>query len=69
MGSVSELSGPDAVAWLAKSRVAALIDQGFAALRGGDREGARRCWREALAIEPANRALELNLRRLEAKKE
>jgi serine/threonine-protein kinase len=46
--------------------VARLINQGFASLRRGEREGARRCWREALGLDPSNRMLALNLRRLEA---
>jgi serine/threonine-protein kinase len=48
------------------STVAALLDRGFSALRGGDPESARRAWREALSLDPANRMVELNLRRLEA---
>ena len=47
--------------------VAHLIDQGFAALRTSDRDEARKCWEEALRLDPANRMIELNLRKLDAK--
>jgi eukaryotic-like serine/threonine-protein kinase len=47
-------------------RVANLIDEGFSALRAGDRDAARRCWSEALHLDPSNRMIELNLRRLSA---
>jgi eukaryotic-like serine/threonine-protein kinase len=47
--------------------IAELVDLGFFALRAGNREWARKCWAEALARDPSNRALELNLHRLEAK--
>jgi serine/threonine protein kinase len=47
--------------------VAELIDQGFTALRKGNRERARQCWEEAWRHDPSNRALELNLRKLNAK--
>jgi serine/threonine-protein kinase len=46
--------------------VGALIDQGLAALRRGEPERARRAWREALGLDPSNRMLALNLRRLDA---
>jgi eukaryotic-like serine/threonine-protein kinase len=45
-----------------------LIDQGFAAIRAGDREAAQRFWEAALRLDPANRGLELNLRKLVAKR-
>ncbi len=44
-----------------------LIDQGFIALRAGNGEEALRCWEEGLRIDPTNRMLELNLRKLQAK--
>ena len=50
-----------------RAEVAQLVDQGFSALKSGDRERATRCWRDALRLDPSNRALELNLRKLEAK--
>jgi serine/threonine-protein kinase len=50
-----------------RAEVAQLVDQGFSALKSGDRERAMRCWRDALRLDPSNRALELNLRKLEAK--
>ena len=50
-----------------RAEVAQLVDQGFSALKSGDRERAKRCWRDALRLDPSNRALELNLRKLEAK--
>jgi DNA-binding NarL/FixJ family response regulator len=49
------------------TEVSRLIDQGFAALRSGKREDARKFWEEALKLEPTNRMIELNLRKLEAK--
>ena len=44
--------------------VTRLIDEGFSALRAGRREDARRAWEDALRLEPGNRMLELNLRKL-----
>jgi serine/threonine-protein kinase len=57
--------------WLAapavrRGAVASLIDQGFTALRRGERDTARRAWREALEMDPDNRLLASNLRRLDA---
>jgi response regulator of citrate/malate metabolism len=48
----------------ASPEVTRLIDQGFSALRAGQREDARRAWQEALRLDPGNRMLELNLRKL-----
>jgi DNA-binding response OmpR family regulator len=47
------------------SDVARLIDEGFSSLRAGRRDDARRSWEEALRLEPGNRMIELNLRKLE----
>lgn len=47
--------------------VSKLIDAGFAALRAGKRDEARESWQKALAMEPSNRMIELNLRKLDAK--
>ena len=46
--------------------VARLIDEGFSALRARRRDEARRAWEEALRLDPTNRMLELNLRKLGA---
>jgi serine/threonine-protein kinase len=46
--------------------VSALIDEGFAALRRGEADAARRAWNQALGLDPKNRTLALNLRKLEA---
>jgi response regulator of citrate/malate metabolism len=61
-----ELSGPPSVP-RGNVEVSRLIDQGFAALRSGQRDEAKRCWEEALKLDPSNRMIELNLRKLEAK--
>ena len=46
--------------------VSTLIDEGFDALRAGDHQGAERCWRTALELDPDNRLLQLNLQKLAA---
>jgi len=46
--------------------VGVLIDQGLAALRHGEPDRARSIWREALGLDPSNRMLAFNLRRLDA---
>jgi eukaryotic-like serine/threonine-protein kinase len=43
-----------------------LADEGFDALRRGDTDGARQAWQKALNLDPSNRPLALNLRRLDA---
>jgi hypothetical protein len=45
---------------------ARLVDGGFAALRAGNIEHARRCWQAAQRLDPENRSIELNLRKLES---
>lgn len=44
--------------------VTRLIDEGFNALRGGRRDEARSAWEAALRLDPGNRMIELNLRKL-----
>ena len=44
-----------------------LVDLGFAALRAGELAEAKRHWSRALLLDPTNRTLQLNLRRLDAK--
>jgi DNA-binding response OmpR family regulator len=46
---------------------ASLVDKGFAALRAGKAEEARQCWLAAKELDPENRSLDLNLKRLERK--
>jgi hypothetical protein len=48
--------------------VSTLVDEGFAALRRGEIETARRVWIQALALDPSNRTLALNLRKLDTAK-
>jgi CheY-like chemotaxis protein len=43
---------------------AKLVDKGFAALRAGSKDEARRCWEAAKQLDPENRAIDLNLRKL-----
>ncbi len=50
----------------AEGAISMLIEQGFRALRRGEADSARRAWQEALALDPSNRMLALNLRRLDA---
>jgi CheY-like chemotaxis protein len=47
--------------------VSRLIDQGFSSLRSGNRDEARKFWEEALKLDPSNRMIELNIRKLDAK--
>ena len=44
-----------------------LVDKGFAALRAGKVEEARQCWLAAKELDPENRSLDLNLKKLESK--
>jgi DNA-binding response OmpR family regulator len=44
-----------------------LVDKGFAALRAGRVEEARQCWLAAKELDPENRSLDLNLKKLESK--
>lgn len=66
MGSV--LEGPTAPPPPAPQRpdVTRLVEEGWVALRAGRRDDARRAWEEALRLDPANRSLELNLKKLGA---
>ncbi len=44
-----------------------LVDKGFAALRAGNIDDARQCWLAAKHLDPENRSLDLNLKKLEGK--
>lgn len=44
-----------------------LVDKGFAALRAGSIEEARQCWLAAKQLDPENRSIDLNLRKLDSK--
>ena len=58
-------SSPDSAPYAPqRPEVTRLIDEGFSSLRAGRRDDARRAWEEALRLEPQNRMLELNLRKL-----
>jgi len=50
----------------ASASAVALIDRGFAALRAGNPAEARQCWTQALALDPDNRSLRFNLRKLDS---
>jgi hypothetical protein len=43
------------------------VDKGFAALRAGNNDEARRCWLAAKQLDPDNRSLDLNLKKLETR--
>jgi len=44
-----------------------LVDKGFSALRAGNVEEARQCWLAAKKLDPENRSLDLNLKKLESR--
>jgi DNA-binding NarL/FixJ family response regulator len=44
-----------------------LVDKGFAALRAGNLAEARQCWLAAKQLDPENRALDLNLKKLDSR--
>ena len=44
-----------------------LVDKGFAALRAGRVEEARQCWLAAKELDPDNRSLDLNLKKLDSR--
>jgi DNA-binding response OmpR family regulator len=44
-----------------------LVDKGFAALRAGKVQEARECWLAAKELDPENRSLDLNLKKLESR--
>jgi hypothetical protein len=50
----------------ASASAEALIDRGFAALRVGNSAEARQCWTQAVALDPDNRSLQFNLRKLDS---
>ena len=52
-----------------RAEAAILIDRGFEALRTHDYDAARTIWEQALELEPDNRMIELNLRRLQRMRE
>jgi DNA-binding response OmpR family regulator len=55
---------PDTASNGQRLEVPRLIDEGFAHLRAGKRDDARRAWEEALRRDPENRKIALNLRKL-----
>ncbi|MBK6848204.1 MAG: DUF4388 domain-containing protein [Proteobacteria bacterium] len=46
-----------------------LLQEGFASLKRGDRATTQRLWQDALALDPDNHVIAVNLRRLEQKKD
>jgi CheY-like chemotaxis protein len=65
VGDVTPINGKREILDGARD-VAALLDKGFAALRSGDLISAKICWQAAQKLEPDNRIIELNLRKLES---
>jgi hypothetical protein len=64
--TTARTASPDATAQApAGSPITKLVDEGFAAIRARDLETARRKWEEASKLDPDNRTIQLNLRRLE----
>ena len=62
------LSGTDARQGPRKGGVSSsLVDRGFAALRAGNVEEARQCWLAAKKLDPENRSIDLNLKKLESR--
>ena len=49
------------------SASSSLVDKGFAALRAGDLDEARQCWLAAKQLDPENRSIDLNLRKLDSR--
>ena len=49
------------------ARALALIDQGFAALRAGNVDETRAHWTAALELDPENRALQFNIKKLQSR--
>jgi hypothetical protein len=65
--SLDGAARPTSVATTAPAATAEdLIDRGFLALRAGDLDEVRRCWHAALDLQPGNRRLQFNLRKLDA---
>jgi hypothetical protein len=63
--SVGAPRAPDAPSTTHHSpEVSRLIDEGFERLRAGRRDDARFAWEHALELDPSNKVLELNLRKL-----
>jgi FixJ family two-component response regulator len=62
--SVTIVSSPPIAGTESAMAAARLVDKGFAALRNGNKEEARRCWEAAKELDPDNRAIDLNLRKL-----
>jgi len=55
----------DVAARKKEREVSQLMDQGFSALRAGNRDEARMHWKKALELDPGNRRIELNLKKLD----
>jgi DNA-binding response OmpR family regulator len=51
----------------APGAASSLVDKGFAALKAGNIDDARECWLAAKQLDPENRSLDLNLKKLEGK--
>jgi hypothetical protein len=64
--SAEPVESPEDIRAREKEReVSSLMDKGFQALRGGNRDEARKYWQQALELDPGNRRIELNLKKLD----
>lgn len=63
--ATSVVEAPARAKRLDPAAAARLLQEGFASLKRGDRAATQRLWQEALALDPENHVIAVNLRRLE----